>query len=91
MTQSPSDIVLNRQVDFNAQCRVEFGSYVQTHEEYDNSVAMCILGAITNGPTGNAQGGYYVISLNIGHHINRHDWTPLPMLHEVIQQVHHLA
>ena len=84
-TQSPSEIILNRKINFNAHCRVEFGDYVQTHEEHDNSMATRTIGAIATRPTGNIQGGYYFISLDTGGQINRHDWTALPMPNEVIQ------
>ena len=33
LTQSPSEIILNQKLDFNTHCKVEFGEYVQTHEE----------------------------------------------------------
>ena len=45
-TQSPSELVLNRKLDFNAHCKVEFGEYVQTHEEHDNSMSAHTVGAI---------------------------------------------
>ena len=90
-TQSPSEIVLNRPVDFNAYCKVEFGDYVQTHEEHDNSMATCTVGAIATRPTGNTQGGYNFIRLDTGRRINRHDWTTLPLPSEAIEQVHRLA
>jgi hypothetical protein len=34
-TQSPAEFILNRKIDYNAHCKVEFGDYVQTHEEHD--------------------------------------------------------
>ena len=90
-TQSPSELILNRKLDFNAHCKVEFGEYVQTHEEHDNSMATRTVGAIATCPTGNIQGGYYFIRLDTGRRINRKDWTLLPMPPEVIDQFHRLA
>ena len=90
-TQSPSEIVLNRRLNFNAHCKIEFGQYPQTHEEHDNSMAAYTVGAIATCPTGNAQGGYYFIRLDTGRHVNRKDWTPLLMPKEVVDQVHRLA
>jgi hypothetical protein len=55
-TQSPSELILNQKLDFNAHCKVEFGKYVQTHEEHDNSMATCTVDAIATRPTGNTQG-----------------------------------
>ena len=46
LTQTPSEIILNQNLDFNVHCKVEFGKYVQSHEEYDNSVADRTVGAI---------------------------------------------
>ena len=51
-TQSPSKLILNRRLDFNAHCRVEFSEYAQTHEEHDNSMVTCTVGAIATRPTG---------------------------------------
>ena len=47
-TQSPSELVLNRKLDFNAHCnyKVTFGEYVQTHEEHCNDMNSRIIGAI---------------------------------------------
>ena len=90
-TQSPSELILNRKIDFNAHCKVEYGEYVQTHEEHDNSMRTRTVGAIATRPTGNTQGGYYFIRLDTGRRINRRDWTALPMPNIVIDQVHRLA
>ena len=90
-TQSPSELILNRKLDFNAHCRVEFGDYVQTHEEHDNSMGPRTVGAIATRPTGNSQGGYYFIRLDTGRRINRRSWTALPMPDAVRDQVHRLA
>ena len=90
-TQSPAEFILNRKIDYNAHCKVEFGDYVQTHEEHDNTMATRTVGAIATRPTGNIQGGYYFIRLDTGRRIMRRDWTPLPMPSEVVDQIHRLA
>ena len=89
-TQSPSEIVLNRKLNYNAHCKVEFGGYVQTHEEHNNDMASRTLGAIATRPSNDA-GSYYFISLQTGRRINRRSWTSLPMPETVVSQVHHLA
>lgn len=89
-TQSPAKIILNRKLDFNAHCKVEFDKYVQTHEEHNNSMNMCTTGAIGTRPIRNTTGGYYFICLDTGRCINHKDWTLLPMPETVIDQVHHL-
>lgn len=45
-SQSPSELILNRRLDFNSHCKVEYGEYVQTHEEHDNSMGPRTVGAI---------------------------------------------
>jgi hypothetical protein len=88
---SPSKIVLGRSLNFHPHCRIEYGQYVQTHEEHDNSIQSRTIGALALRPTGNIQGGYYFMSLSSGLRINRRNWTPLPMPEEVISQVHRMA
>ena len=90
-TLSPRAIVVGMEVDYVKHCQLEFGTYVQTHEEHDNSMASRTTGALAMRPTGNDQGGYYFFSLNTGRIINRKRWTALPMPNEVIDRVHALA
>jgi hypothetical protein len=69
-----------------------FGSYVQMHEEHDNSMVTHTTGVIALHPTGNTrQGGYYFLSLTSGRWLNQKRWTELPMPQEVIDRVHVLA
>ncbi len=62
-TISPSEFVLNQKLDFNAHCKVEFGEYVQTHEEHDNSMDSRTIGAIATRPS-TGDGAYYFTSLS---------------------------
>ena len=43
-TQSPSKMVLNHKLNYNAHCKVEFGEYIQTHEEHNNDMTLRTLG-----------------------------------------------
>ena len=72
-------------------CKLEFGDYVQTHEEHDNSMAARTIGAIALCPTRNTQGGYFFFSLTTGRVSNRGCWTSFPMPNEVIDRVHRMA
>jgi hypothetical protein len=72
-------------------CQLEFGEYVQVHESHDNSMLTRTTGAIALRPTGNAQGGYFFMSLTTGKRLARYAWTALPMPGEVIVHVHSLA
>jgi hypothetical protein len=78
-------------MDFKPHCQLEYGEYVQTHEQHDNSLASRTVGAPALHPTGNAQGGWYFISLSTGRHLNRNKWTRLPMPADVVDRVHVLA
>jgi hypothetical protein len=60
---SPRTIITGQTVDFTRRCKYEFGEYVQTHEQHDNSMAPRTIGALAMQPTGNAQGNYYFFSL----------------------------
>jgi hypothetical protein len=91
-TLSPRALVTGQQLDFNKHCKLEFGAYVQTHEQHDNSMDSRTIGAIALRPTGNAQGGYFFMSLVTGRRITRRCWTaPLPMPQDVIDRVNMLA
>jgi Reverse transcriptase (RNA-dependent DNA polymerase) len=90
-TMSPRAIVVGASIDYAKHCQLEFGSYVQTHEEHDNSMATRTIGAIALRPSGNEQGSYYFFSLSTGRVLNRNHWTELPMPAEVIDRIHALA
>jgi hypothetical protein len=62
---SPHSLLVGLQhVDYQylKHCRLEFGSYVQVHEEHNNTMTTQTIGAITLGPTGNSQGGYHIVT-----------------------------
>jgi len=88
---SPRAIVHGTNIDYNKHAKLEYGTYVQSHEEQDNTMATRTIGAIALHPTGNAQGGYYLYSLSTGKVLNHNHWTVLPMPTDVINHVHVLA
>ena len=90
-TLSPRKIITGQEISYNAHCILEFGSYVQVHEEHSNNMGPRTTGAISLRPTGNSQGGHYFYSLTSGRRLNRNRWTLLPMPMEVIERVHQLA
>lgn len=59
----------DRQLDMTKHAQLEFGSYVQPHEEHTNGMEPRTGGAICLGPTGNDQGGHYFMSLLTGHRL----------------------
>jgi hypothetical protein len=90
-TLSPRAIITGASIDFNRHCQLEFGAYVQTHEDHDNTMATRTIGALALRPTGNTQGGYYFFSLSTSRILNRNRWTELPMPSDVITRIHALA
>ena len=81
---SPRTIVTGQKLDFKQHCHFQFGEYVQTHEEHDNSMSPRKVGALALRPTGNAQGSFYFMSLSTGLVLNRLRGTALPMPDDVI-------
>jgi hypothetical protein len=55
---------------------LEFGSYVQVHEEHDNGMSLWEY----------CQGGYYIYSLITGNRLIKYTWRKLPMPEEVIKK-----
>ena len=90
-TLNPRALLTGKTWSYTTHCKLEFGDYVQTHEEHDNSMAARTIGAIALRPTGNTQGGYFFYSLTTGRVLNRGRWTSLPMPNEVINRVHRMA
>jgi hypothetical protein len=52
-TLSPRTIVTGTKIDFNKHCKLQFGTYVQMHEQHNNSLLPRTAGAITLCPTRN--------------------------------------
>ena len=88
---SPRTIVTGMHIDFKSSCQLEFGQYVQTHEDHDNTLQERTAGAIALRPMGNVQGGWYFMSLQTGRRLRRFHWTPLPIPTDVVDRVHKLA
>ena len=88
---SPRAIVSGTNIDYNKHCQLEYGAYVQMHEEHDNSIRPRTTGAIALRPMNNIQGGWYFMSLGTGRKLQRYTWTPLPMPKETIGRVHILT
>jgi hypothetical protein len=70
-TISPRTIMTGKKLNNVKHCKLGFGTYVQTHEQHDNSMQSRTTGAIVLHPTGNSQGGYYFMSLTTGKRLAR--------------------
>jgi len=84
-------LVTGHKPDYHNHCKLEFGTYVQTHEAHNNSMAPRTVGTIALHPTGNSQGGYYFYRLGSGKRINHYRWTELSMPVEVEKRMGELA
>ena len=82
---------MGKRITYDKHCKLEFGTYVQTHKKHNNSMDSRTSGAIALRPSGNEQGGHYFLSLHTGKRILRNNWTVLPMPNDVVDAVHRLA
>jgi hypothetical protein len=92
-TLSPLTIMTGKPgPDYN-DLKIEFGAYTQVFEDNDptNITKARTTGAIALTPTGNAQGGYFFLSLTTGRKISRQQWDELPMPDGIIATVEHMA
>jgi len=78
-------------IDYNLHCKLECGSYAQTHEDHNNNMTPRTNGESALRPTGNIQGGFYFYNLATGCIISHRHWTSLPMPIKVINVVHDLV
>jgi hypothetical protein len=78
--------------DYN-DLKIEFGAYALVYEANDltNTNKAKSTGAITLTQTGNAQGGYFFMSLTTGKRLSRQQWDELPMPDGVIATVEAMA
>jgi len=90
-TMSPRAIMTGKRITYDKHCKLEFGTYVQTHKKHNNSMDPRTPGAIALRPTGNEQGGHYFLSLHTGKRILRNNWTVLPTPNDVVDAIHKLA
>ena len=90
-TLSPRYIMTGKHIDYKKHVRLEFGAYVQTHEDHNNDMQRRTVGAICLGPSGNEQGGHYFMSLSTGQRLHRDRWTALPMPQDVINRVSNMG
>ena len=85
----PGTILDGIEPNFNLHCKFPLGTYCQVHEENvpTSTNTPRTIGAICLGPSGNLQGGYEFLSLNIGHIVKRRAFTELPTPTEVLDLV----
>jgi hypothetical protein len=88
----PKAIMSGEVLDFK-KFSLPFGSYCQVHEEKlpRNSLVGRTLGAISLGPSGNAQGGHRFFTLNTSRVITRRSWDAIPMPQSVVDRVNFIG
>ena len=92
-TITPRQLFTGDKVHYNRHCKIQFGEYVQVHEENTptNSMEPRATGASALGSTYNLQSGYKFLSLNTGRLINRRAFTILPLKTDVKSRVESLG
>jgi hypothetical protein len=68
---NPRELITGVAIDANKHILAEFGEYVQTHEEHNNTMKTRTTGALAIRPTGNSQGGHWFYSLTSGRMLDR--------------------
>ena len=89
---SPMQIMSGEVSDYK-YCNMGFGRYCQIHEEHQprNSMKARTRGAISLGPSGNAQGGHKFYALATARVVTQWAWMELPTPASVIERMHLLA
>jgi hypothetical protein len=85
---SPNQIMSGKVIHYKF-CAMSFGWYCQIHEEDQprNDMVQRTQGAISLGPSGNAQGGHKFFTLTTGKVVTCRIWTELPTSVAVIERV----
>ena len=84
-------LLTSKHLDYHNHVRLEFGGYVQTHEEHTNDMLPRTIGAICLGPSSNEQGGHYFMSLMPGWCLLHNHWNVLLMPHNAITHISNLG
>ena len=77
-----------QELQYDLHVQLEFGEYIQTHEDHTNDMYEWSVRGICLGSN---QGGHWLMSLATGAWITHHRWTPLLMPSEVIQHANHIG
>ncbi len=89
LSQSPKELFTGVKADFKRDFLLQFGSYVQVHEDdsITNTMKPRTTGAMSLGPSGNMQGAYKFLSLDTWKVIVRRSWTELPIPNDVLRLI----
>ena len=86
---SPSEIVFGRKLDYNIDCRISYGSYVEASPDADitNTMDARTVPCIALETTGNIQGSHRVFDLNSGKVLVRRTVKEMPFPERVLKRV----
>ena len=84
-------IINVQSIDFSNHCLLKFGEYVHTHEYGGKYMESCTPKALAIRPTGNIQGGHYLLNLHNDRVITRFTWTALLLATHICKLVRRLA
>ena len=86
---SPREIVTHKKLDYDKHCQVNFGSYVEAHNDPDITYDMMprTHESIALGPSGNMQGTQKVFCINTGRVLKWRKITEYPLPTRVITKV----
>ena len=92
-TLSPKTIMLGEMLDYKKDLGLQIGQYCQVHEEEApcNSQNPRTRSAIALSPSGNLQGGYKFMALDMGKKITQYSWDVIPMPDMVITCINTLG
>eukprot|EP00957_Ditylum_brightwellii_P206926 15350597-Ditylum_brightwellii.AAC.1 len=84
---SPRALITGKHIDYNLHVRLEFGTYIHTHESHGSDDQQPrTVGAIALRPTGNKLRGHYFMSLLTGRRLICNRWTELPLPQDIIKR-----
>ena len=86
MIYPPRKIITGTKIDFKKHCRLDFGEYVEVHDEPTpiNGMNSRTIPCDVLGPTGNLQCTYNFMDINTGMKLKKRSWACIPMPDPVI-------
>jgi hypothetical protein len=90
---SPHTLMTGRNLNYDKQCQVPFGAYIQANQENDptNTLAPRTIDAIYLRPMNNLQGGHEIMNLRTGLMITQNTIHERPLADLVIRAVETMA
>ena len=84
-------MLTGQRIYFDRNCALEFGYYVQIHEEHGNSMDTISLNYIAIRTTSNTQEGCYFFNLSARQKTIRFSWTALTMPSCIVNKINRMS